>query len=86
MQLSVGNKEIAVTALAYIIQFIVLALIFVGLFTWGFSWGSVAVGAVIYLTSSWLVSSLTQKKCPYCDSAISTKAIKCPKCQSDLPR
>ncbi|HDY7840619.1 TPA: hypothetical protein RQK35_003357 [Vibrio vulnificus] len=72
-------------ALAYLIQFIVIALIFSALVIFGFSWLSVLVGIVVYLISTWLVSSLVQKKCPYCDSAISTKAIKCPKCQIELP-
>ncbi|KGK16740.1 hypothetical protein DC58_02120 [Vibrio navarrensis] len=72
-------------ALAYLIQFIVIALIFSALVIFGFSWLSVLVGIVVYLISTWLVSSLVQKKCPYCDSTISTKAIKCPKCQSELP-
>ncbi|MBE3671005.1 hypothetical protein BOO25_18930 [Vibrio navarrensis] len=72
-------------ALAYLIQFIVIALIFSALVIFGFSWLSVLVGIVVYLISTWLVSSLVRKKCPYCDSAISTKAIKCPKCQSELP-
>lgn len=86
MQLFVGNKEIAVNALAYAIQIIVLFLIAAALFTWGFSWGGIFVGLVVYLLSTWLVSTLTQKRCPYCDSAISSKAIKCPKCQSNLPK
>ncbi|WP_221072873.1 hypothetical protein [Vibrio alfacsensis] len=72
-------------ALAYLIQFIVIALIFGALMVFGFSWLSVLVGIIVYLLSTWMVSSLVQKKCPYCDSSISTKAVKCPKCQSDLP-
>lgn len=51
----------------------------------GFSWVSILVGIIVYLMSTWMVTSLVQKKCPYCDSSINTKAVKCPKCQSDLP-
>lgn len=70
--------------IAYIIQFIVIALIFGALMVFGFSWLSILVSIIVYLLSTWMVSSLVQKKCPYCDSSISTKAVKCPKCQSDL--
>lgn len=79
-------KVIFVTALAYTIQIIVLSLLFIGLFTLGFSWVGVLTSLMIYLLSTWLVSSMTSKKCPYCDSSISDKAIKCPKCQSDISK
>ncbi len=72
-------------ALAYFIQFIVIALIFCALMVFGFSWVNVLIGILVYLLSTWMVSSLVQKKCPYCDSSISKKAVKCPKCQSELP-
>ncbi|TBT87092.1 hypothetical protein D5E71_14925 [Vibrio parahaemolyticus] len=71
--------------LAYLIQFVVIVLIFSALIVFGFSWLSVLVGIIVYLISTWIVSSLVQKTCPYCDSSISTKAVKCPNCQSDLP-
>lgn len=71
-------------ALAYIIQLVVLVLITLGLFIFGFSWVGVGVGLAIYLISTWLVSSMVDKTCPFCKSRIDQKAVKCPKCQSDL--
>ncbi|ALM66688.1 hypothetical protein FORC4_1783 [Vibrio parahaemolyticus] len=53
-------------------------------FITGFSLTSILVSIAIYLVSVWLLTPLTQVKCKYCDSNISKKAIKCPKCQSDL--
>ncbi len=68
-----------------LIQFILLmVMIFIMAFITGFSWTSILVSSVIYLVSVWLLTPLTQAKCKYCDSSISKKAIKCPKCQSDL--
>lgn len=72
-------------ALAYLVQFTVIGLIALAMMLFGFSWVGAFAGLVVYLLSTWMVSSLVQKKCPFCDSSISTKAIKCPKCQSDLP-
>lgn len=74
---------------ALIIQFSVLGLIIfamvLAISAFGFSWGILISGLVAYLLSTWIVSSLLKKQCPFCDSSISDKAIKCPKCQSDLP-
>ncbi|EGR3003520.1 hypothetical protein DMW06_24885 [Vibrio parahaemolyticus] len=72
-------------AIAVLIQFVVLVIIFLvmALFA-GFSLTSILVASGVYLISVWLLTSLTQAKCKYCDSAISKKAVKCPKCQSDL--
>lgn len=73
------------SVLAYLAQFIVISLTFGALMVFGFSWLNVLVGIIVYLLSTWMASSLVQKKCPYCDSSISTKAVKYAKCQSDLP-
>lgn len=71
-------------ALAYLLNFAVLLLLAFALMFFGVTWAGVFVCLIVYLLSSWLISSLLQKKCPYCDSAISSKAMKCPKCQSEL--
>ncbi len=70
---------------AVLIQFALLIVMFcVMAFITGFSLASISVSCAIYLLSVWILTSLTQVKCKFCDSSISKKAIKCPKCQSNL--
>ncbi|PSV43195.1 hypothetical protein C9J47_23760 [Photobacterium indicum] len=70
---------------AILLQIIVITLIvaFLALVV-GFSVATVIGGIIVYLVTTWLLTSLVEKKCPFCDSSISKKAIKCPKCQSEL--
>ncbi|ENO1858600.1 hypothetical protein ACA877_003254 [Vibrio alginolyticus] len=48
--------------LAYLIQFIVIALIFGALMVFGFSWLSVLVGIIVYLLIDWLFLKLFKQE------------------------
>jgi len=72
--------------LAIIMQLVVILLIVASLaLVVQFSIPAVIGGICVYLVSTWLLTSFVEKKCPFCDSSISKKASKCPKCQSELP-